>query len=535
MVTETTVALPVVAPGRRGPQAASRGHWLVLATVLVIGSITAAVLLRIDEHVLTYYGDAASHLLAGRKLVDWGDDLGIGRFGTAWLPLPHLLLLPFTLNGVLFTTGLAGTAVSLPCLALTAAYLYRIIREQLGGPAHLAAAGALLYALNPNILYLGLIAMTEAPFMLLFVAAAFYFGRWYQTPDDLRSLGRVGALVALATLCRYEGWILPLFLVPVALVVLFRAPLSSPRKLAGAALAALSGGGALLWMGYNALAFGDPMEFNNAEFYSASWQALTRDVRETLIGQPINVLAVYGTVAFTIYGPVLLTMAALGLVQRVWRGRARGPDARPLLAFLAMPPLFTLFTLLIGIGELSYWFNARFLVLASPVLILLAARFVQGQRRPSLRGPVAVAVGLAVWLAGHAVLMVLDRVPTYLDARGGFFYHLNPSTVAAGEQLRSTYDGGKIMIMTGSAQAHRIMLTAGVPLGQYDDIVASSTWKKSYAEPWRYDRWLVLSRDPDSDAEAPAAAWAARRDELSAHYETVYENDFYEILRRTDR
>ena len=93
------------------------------------------------------------------------------------------------------------------------------------------------------------------------------------------------------------------------------------------------------------------MEFSNAEYYSAAWQALSRDVRQTLFLQPANIMAVYGVTAFTIYGPILLSAAG----ARARPGRApaprSGPDIRPLLAFLAMPPLFTLASLLIGIGE----------------------------------------------------------------------------------------------------------------------------------------------------------------------------------------
>jgi hypothetical protein len=379
--------------------------------------------------------------------------------------------------------------------------------------------------------------MTEAPFMLLFVAAAYFFDMWYREPHDMRSLMCSSILVALATLCRYE----PLVLVPTALLVLVRAGLSTPRKVAGMLLALMSSAGALLWMGYNALQYGDPMEFSNAEYYSAAWQALNRDVRQTLFLQPANIMAVYGVHAFTIYGPILLSAAGLGLVQVARRLPRSGPDIRPLLAFLAMPPLFTLFTLLIGIGELgpggnaSYWFNSRFLALLSPLLIMLLVTFVQGLPQRSTRGRAVVATGLAAWFAVLTVMIVLDKVPVYLEARGGFFYHVNPSAVDAGEALGKTYDGGKIMIMTGSAQEHRIMLTAGIPLGQYDDIIASSTWKTSYSEPWRYDRWLVMSGDPDSDAVSAAEYWNARRADLFAHYEKAYENEFNEILLRKDQ
>jgi hypothetical protein len=47
--------------------------------------------------------------------------------------------------------------------------------------------------------------------------------------------------VALATLCRYEGWILPLFLVPAAALVLVRSGLPTRRKVKGLLLALSSG------------------------------------------------------------------------------------------------------------------------------------------------------------------------------------------------------------------------------------------------------------------------------------------------------
>src|SRR5919108_313213 len=150
----------------------------VLIIVLAIGLFSAIYLYALDKYSLLYYGDAVSHLVRSREFVD-SDNPGLfEQLGTAWLPLPHILLLPFTLIDSLFITGFAGLAVSLPCLAITSVLLYKMIRTHLGAISYIAVAGALLYALNPNILYMGTTAMTEAPFMLFFVASAYYFQRW---------------------------------------------------------------------------------------------------------------------------------------------------------------------------------------------------------------------------------------------------------------------------------------------------------------------------------------------------------------------
>src|SRR5262245_19526553 len=102
---------------------------VLFLAVVAIGLIAAFILyLTVDKYSLLYYWDAVSHLVASRKLFDWSENPGLGQIGTVWMPLPHFLLLPFTLVDSLFNSGFAGTALSLPCLALTSLFLYKIVR-----------------------------------------------------------------------------------------------------------------------------------------------------------------------------------------------------------------------------------------------------------------------------------------------------------------------------------------------------------------------------------------------------------------------
>jgi hypothetical protein len=488
----------------------------VVVAVLVIGATAAIILYARNPYALVYYGDAASHLVKSRAIVDWGDDPGLARFGTVWLPVPHLLLLPFALVGSLFSSGWAGAVVGLPCLALSAAFLYCLVRREVGATWYLAAIAALVYGLNPNILYVSMTAMTEAPFMLFFIGSAYFLSRWLHDPDRWQDLGLASLLVVLATLCRYEGWFLPIALVA---LVLWR---SGRRRVSSIVLALVSFAGIAGWAAYNALLYGDPLQFADVEFYSAASQAQNRPYRETLFLQPLNVLGVYFGTAIVVYGPVLLA-AALGLV------RLRRLRHAALLVFLAMPPLSSLVSMVTGVGEMTFWFNARFLILLSPLLVVLAVTFVQNVAQAHRRWVLAGSAALCFLFA--TLVVVLDKVPTYLDAQKGFLLKDGPA-VQTGERLRSTYDGGKIVVTTGSAPEQRIMVAAGISLDHYDEIIDSSTWKGSYTEPWRYGRWFVLGKAPESDAAAAIAYWSDRRSELDAHYSVVYENDGYEILVR---
>src|SRR5581483_9154007 len=323
-----------------------------------------------------YYWDAVSHLVGARKLVDWSENPGWVQIGTVWMPLPHFLLVPFSLIDPLFTTGFAGLAVSLPSLAITSVFLFKIAKMlQVPNvaiiPSYVALSAALLYATNPNILYLGLTSMTEAPFMLFFVASAYYFLKWHQSGNKLRNLIACSIFLSLATLCRYEGWFLPVFLILVVVISAIRN--KNSQKKAFAILASLlSLSSVVFWLAWNQYNYNDPFEFANAQYYSASWQAQDRSFREILFLQPANVLSVYGVTLFTMYGPLLLGAGAIGYY--VFR-KSQISDKKLVLIFLALPPMFTLISLVIGIGEMSYWFNSRFMVLISPLVIIMAYLF----------------------------------------------------------------------------------------------------------------------------------------------------------------
>ena len=499
---------------------------MVLLIVLVLGLSVAFYLYNLDRYSLIYFGDAASHLVGSRKIIDWKDP-GLGQLGTVWLPLPHFLLLPFTLINPLFTTGFAGLAVSLPSFAITCALLYRMMKSKLSnGLSLIAFVSAFLYASNPNILYMGLTAMTEAPFMLFFVSSAYYFQKWQQSPDRLKNLVYCSIFLSLATLCRYEAWVLPIFLI--SFVTTLKKKIGKGNRVYSVFVAVISISGIVLWLSYNEYQYGNPMKFANAEYYSAAFQTVNRSMRETPFLQPANILTVYSITALIIYGPMLLAAASIGYV--LYSRSRQDIKIGALYIFLALPPIFTLLTILLGISEINYWLNSRFLILLSPLIIVSVALFLRGlmTRVKKRCGVLAVVIGM---LFVFQLTSPAFGVVTYLDAKGGFLFNVNPYAVQTGETLGSIYDSGNIMMLTGSAQEHRIMISSGIHLVQFDEIIESSIWKKSFYKPWLYDKWLVISKEPSLDGVKTTEYWTQeKRNELNEHYRSIYENKYYEIL-----
>ncbi len=505
----------------------------VFGIVTVVGIVTSLLLYSYDRYALLYYGDSVSHLVSSRKIVDW-EDPGLKQIGTVWLPLPHILLLAPSLIDPLFTTGFAGTLVSLPSLALTTLYLYKIMRDQKmlhnsTQDDRIAYLLALLYALNPNMMYLGMVAMTEAPFMLFLVASIYYFQRWLLQGCSTKDLLLCSSFISLATLCRYESWFIPLLLIAVVSLSVVRNKRRSngnELSLLPIILSLLSTSGIAIWLAWNYSIYGDPLEFSDAEYYSAAWYAIHNQYHERYFMDPLNVMVVYMYNTVRLYGPLLLTgIVGYLIYHRVMRGRM-GITGISLLLYLLLPPTFTIVSMLIGVGEMDYIYNSRFTILLAPLLLtmtsLLLSR-VSGYRW-------YITASLLLLLLWNPLLLGLGVV-TYMDAYGGYSMRDIQLAVDAGEALRSLYDGGRVMILTGSMLEHRIMITSSIALNRFDEMADHSTWKDSFRSPWLYDEWLIISKRPVHDATNVITHWLEREDELLMHYRVVYENENYRIMR----
>ena len=90
----------------RDPFLPARELWIVCALCL-IASI-AAIGWSWQNGALLNYGDAIAHLHIARRFIDCRFH-SIAELGSVWLPLPHLLMLPFVQFYGWWANGLAGT------------------------------------------------------------------------------------------------------------------------------------------------------------------------------------------------------------------------------------------------------------------------------------------------------------------------------------------------------------------------------------------------------------------------------------------
>src|SRR6478609_2816028 len=100
---------------------------------------------------LSHY-DARGHLVVSRRIFD-SITPGWQQIGAVWLPLPHLLnAVPVQIDAF-YRTGASALAISAASFAIATGSIAWIVAA-LTGSASAGLAGAAVFALNPNGLYL---------------------------------------------------------------------------------------------------------------------------------------------------------------------------------------------------------------------------------------------------------------------------------------------------------------------------------------------------------------------------------------------
>ena len=253
--------------------AARRDYWL-LAGVSAVISI-GALIFYYHQGAILLYGDAVAHINIARRIFD-SRNPGPFQLGTVWLPLPHLLESPFVVNGRMWQTGLGASIPSMIAYVAGTLGVYRLVR---GLASRFSAwIAALIYALNPNLIYMQSTAMGESLYLTLFVWSAVYFAEFVrQAGDDPeragKSLKRCGFLVSAAMLVRYDGWFLAAVIAVCATLMLWRVrPLAVPFRRGLISFVLFTGFTAALFLLYNQVAFGNALEFANGPYSARAIQ-----------------------------------------------------------------------------------------------------------------------------------------------------------------------------------------------------------------------------------------------------------------------
>jgi hypothetical protein len=502
----------------------AKGKEVALAAflLLVISCVAGLVLYLFDRHAFLYFGDAASHLVRARQFFD-SQRPGYHNIGTVWLPLPHLVLLPLVAIDPLFYSGIAGLLIGIPCLVCTGALILLIVRSVTGSTS-VACISACLFGMNPNLVYMALTPMNELLFIFLVTLGGYALLRWRWAGKEYWLWACAGAVI-LASLCRYEAWLLVPF---ISLLAILRGIQLLRRSEHAAAvrfftIAALCCGGVVFWFCWNYLEYGDPLKFARWTYTVAGGPA-RGDTRQP----PLDALMTFGTALMVIFGPALLLTTLGGLLHV----RSRSPEIRPglVLLFFGLPALFALSAILGGFVQIDMWrWNWRYVLTASMFLAVAGgiglAELGRRTRSTFLRRLMVVCL-LAMPIVQCTFPSV--GVATFDDARRS----LSDDTrfaIGLGEQLRGIYRVGSIALLTGYGQAQRIMMSSGLPLKSFHIIYDAGEQDILDSLP-QSEHYLVIGKVRKPESEPFVDYWLSRRSELLAYYSVRFENDHYLLM-----
>jgi hypothetical protein len=352
------------------------GAMPMLALLLTAISM-AGVLWCSSRGYTLYYGDAEAHLNIARRILD-SRSPGPEQLGTVWLPLPHLLMIPFVTRDSWWRSGWAGAIPSAASFVIAGTFLFAAARRLYLSTAA-GVAAALLFALNPNMLYLQSIPMTEALFAAS-LAALLWATIWFRSTQSMWAVLAAAAASNAASLTRYEGW----FLIPfVALYFLVTARHKS-YALVFAVVAAL---GPLAWLAHNQYYYSHALEFYSGEGSAkAIYAAELAAGGDRYPGDHNWRLAIeYYFAAITLtQGWILVLFSALGATA------ALGKKIRWPLLLLALPPAFYVWSIHSSgtplfvptlwpsqpVHNLFSWYNTRYALAALPLAAFTAAGMV---------------------------------------------------------------------------------------------------------------------------------------------------------------
>ena len=230
------------------------------------------------------YGDAIAHINIARRVFD-SKTPGLLQLGTVWLPLPHLLIIPFIVSMRMWQTGAGGSIPSMAGYVFAVIGIFRLTRSALSRstvPDTAAkAAGwiaALVLAANPNLIYMQSTAMGESLYLAFFIWAVVFF---IESARDPKALTKCGLCLAAACLTRYDGWFLAAAMVGVVLLqVIFFAnkPETANLRKHAVKFLLIAAVAPALWFAYNGIIYRNPLEFENGP-YSA--KAIERRTQST--------------------------------------------------------------------------------------------------------------------------------------------------------------------------------------------------------------------------------------------------------------
>lgn len=470
------------------------------------------------------YGDAEAHLNLSKRVVD-SLTPGMSQLGGVWLPLPHILMIPFVWNDTLWQTGLAGSIVSAVAFVWSSIVLYKL--AYLVTNNKIASLFApLIWITNPNSLYLSTTPMSEIVLFASVTTAMYFLIKWIKEPTIL-NLTLSGVFSFAATLTRYDGWFLVCIGSAVVFLLSYIKHRSFTKTLGVVVVYALPAFfGIFLWLLWNLLIFGDFTYFANSEYGSKAQQMwfYERGYLPTYNNLWLSFIY-YLTDTWLVIGHVTI-LALLGLVAflTVTVSKKRVSLAELSILLLLFPLGFYTVSLFTGQASLILptfaepWYqwetsNVRYgvqMLLPVAIFVSVLMKYV----------PNIVKIVCALFIVFQLYYFTNIQSPiVYVDGTRG----LSSQAISKGEDaypvekwVSENYDGGYVIMDDYRRPISPV--ASKIPMNMFINVGTKPYWEESLDNPTKYADWIILQK-----AETDAF-WKnlQNKDILQDHFSVVF-------------
>jgi len=240
----------------------------IIATASLLSICSFLYYYRSGQFLL--YGDAVAHMVIARRVFD-SLTPGLTQLGTVWLPLPHILMMPFLASDWSWHTGAGGSIPNMFAYVAAVVGIFRLASAHLDRTFSWFAAA--IFALNPNLLYMQSVAMTESLYLAAIIWVIVYLdefrARVNSEGENLYTpLIKCSIALSAAMLTRYDGWFLDAICAIAVIVTVLgaRNPRSAKLIKPVAIFILLCAIAPSAWLIYNWRVYNNPLEFYNGPY-----------------------------------------------------------------------------------------------------------------------------------------------------------------------------------------------------------------------------------------------------------------------------
>lgn len=429
------------------------------------------------------YNDARSHLDVARRVVD-SLTPGIAQIGSVWLPLQHLLELLTIWNDFMFRTGLSGSIISMIAFIGSVIFILKTART-LNFDRLAIVITFLIIVLNPNLLFLQSLPMTESLLLFTTLGALYFFVKWTRE-DGVGNLIFCGLYTFLAVLTRYDGWAILLFLSSAIPIVAYLR--SSKRKAEGSFFIFATFGffAVFLWLMWNLLIFKDPLFFMDSKYSAKAQQDILLE-RGLLLTKYdlIYSIKVYFLSIVSNSGMTLSILGLTGILISLFSG-IRTSTKIIFIGFL-IPILFNVASLYLGQSVIHLpqlppftWFNIRYGIMALPAIAIGTGYLVNKRALASLLVALIIVFQYGTMYITNNIITVQDGVR---GSSGDFLDDI-------GQWVNKNASDGLILIPASSHDA--LIFISGLPLNRFITEGTGKYWRTSLKDPTKYAKYVIM-------------------------------------------